>query len=383
MHPRPAVRGAGALVATALLLSACQDGPDADGHGGSAGQPADATEEALEGDAPGPTDEATDEPSLAFGEPVALGHGVVVGSTPDGSGIWATAPEPRSDQMGCEGVPFEFLHVVDPADGNRRRALPDVADEDQPFVTHLRVNPAAPEQVLLLSGCEGFLGRIDVGSLAPDGTITDLVEVSPPPAELATASVRWNGPSTLTAVGVEAYGTPGLWLHDLDTGEWMDLDPTPYVDWVPLADGLAVEVLFEQARIVDADGVVVDALVANQVVPFAGGFPLLASAWGQGADAGRTVLVERVGEQRVLDEFGGFGMGFSPDGRHAVWSTTDPAGDDTATTILDLQDGDEVVVPGVWFAGVAWLADGIAFTSEGPADASGFGTPTVTWLPFA
>ncbi len=382
---RHASSSAAALAAVALLVSACSSdlAVDDDGHGpgggpGDIASPETPTQTEAPDTTPSPT-EAVD--PLALGQAVDLGPGVVVGA-PDADHLWITAEDRDTDQMGCEGVPFEFLWTVDPATGARERAFPELPDDNQPFVTGVRLSPHDPSRVLFVSGCEGFLGRIDVGDVQPDGTVTGLVELPYADAELAGQSIRWHGPDTIVGTGIEAYGTPGLYLHDLDNGEWMDLDNEPYVDWLPLGDGLAAEVLFDQVRIVDADGVVVDSFAASTVESANGDFPLLAAERGRGASAGRTLLVEGVGSQRLLDEFEGFGMSFSPDGRFAAWTTQDPAGDDTSTTILELSSGVTRTVPDVWFAGIHWLGNGIAYTAEGPLDDFGFGTPTATFRPW-
>lgn len=308
---------------------------------------------------------------------------MVLTATPGGTHLWVHAPDPQSDELACEGAPFEYLWALDATTGERRRAL-DVPDDQHPLVGKVEVSPVDPGRVLLVGQCEGYLTGVHLATTTPDGILTDLVEVPLPELELRSHTVRWMGGDQLMAVANTAEGQGELLVHQLDGDGWDDLGRGDWVDWLPLGDGLAAEVLFQQIAIVGEDGEVLDSVLADTVVRAPdGGFPLLATRYETDDDLGALLLVRPGGVQEQLGDRMGLAPTFSPDGSHVAWSEipTPADGSDVDGSIVSrlwsLAHGSEVVLTDTWFSGVHWLDGSVAYTAEGPTGPEGYPTPVV------
>lgn len=374
-------RRTGAALALAVVLaSACSGDEVADPAASSTPAPAAPASSAPPTAPSTPTDAPADATAPRVGEPRDLGEGIAIGAAPDGLHLWVHAPDTGSTDS-CEGADFEFLWTVDVATGERRRAL-DVPDDQHPQVGTIAIAPGDPGTVLLVGECEGFLSSAHLATLAPDGTMSELTELPLPEVELRPRTLRWLGDDQLMAVGNtdEAFGE--LFVHQVGSDGWDDLGTGDHIDWLPLGDGLAAEVLFDQVALVGEDGTVLDSIPANAIVRApGGGFPLLATRYDAADAPGALLLVRPGGVQERLAGTAGLAPSFSPDGTHVAWSELPSSEDADAspmtTRIRSLEHGSEVAFTDGWFSGVQWLTGAIAYTAEGALDDNGFPRPLV------
>ncbi len=375
-----------ALTVLALTAAACSsDSPTPDPDPTSALPSPSETASA----APEPSPEPTSEPAATglreLGAPRDLGPGTVVGPTPDGRMLYVLSPEPESDIFGCEGAPFDVLWIVDPATGDRQRAI-DVPVDDHPFVTDVLLDGAPDGRVAMTGSCEGFLGAVLVGDVDEDGTITGISEVPLPPIELLSWTLRWiPGGTDLVATGDEQADSPGVYVIDADSGDWIDIDERPLDDWIPFADGVIAEVDEGRVRLLDGAGTLLGDFTADDIVASPMGLPALAFRYDYSGETptGTISLINPGGTRTELDDDAqGFAGSLSPDGSVAAWAESDPDTFDTTLVLHDVATGRQVRLDDVWFAGTTFVEGGIAYVIEGPDTDADFGDPIVRFRPW-
>ena len=187
------MRAVAAMIAVGLLLAACGNEPAADLPVADA-SPVEASPTA----APSPTDDPEPSPSPApdpessptaaaspsptpdvaprFGDVPSDSFVMPDGYFPfalsrDGTRLFADGPHP--DGLGCEESEPFALQLYDLASG-------EISVDLDPSLGLFGPFRGPGDQVLLIVGCEGFLGRVMVGLELDDGRIAELVDVPLP-----------------------------------------------------------------------------------------------------------------------------------------------------------------------------------------------------------
>jgi len=151
----------------------------------------------------------------AAGPPRSLGPGVAEALSEDGSSAYASAENPASKEIGCEGQPAQYLFAV-PLDGSARR-LP-LRDQKEAISGNIRRSPDG-SKLLIAESCEGFLSALYVAT-ETGAAITGVHKVAlPTEGEGAYQNLigpNWSPDSkTIVAVGSKA-GTEALDVVRID-----------------------------------------------------------------------------------------------------------------------------------------------------------------------
>lgn len=117
---------------------------------------------------------------LRAGEPAERGSGEVVAVDPTGRFLYVSAPAPEGGQ-GCEGVDRRALFVEPVDGGGERRLVAPVDLVDGTGAVAIRFSDAG--EVAIVASCEGFGSGVVTGTLGPDGTLTDPVQLELPGVE--------------------------------------------------------------------------------------------------------------------------------------------------------------------------------------------------------
>ena len=110
----------------------------------------------------------TDSP-LVLGAPKRVGAGLIEGWSPDGTALIVGRVDDTLSKEGCEGAkePVFFLQPVN--GGASTVAFPGHTEMNGSFVG----TQPGTNDVVMLSGCEGYLGDLSVARQSADGTLRD------------------------------------------------------------------------------------------------------------------------------------------------------------------------------------------------------------------
>ncbi|MFT5223893.1 MAG: hypothetical protein ACI867_002221, partial [Glaciecola sp.] len=368
-----------------------EQAPSADGSSPAGSASASEVDTAQPSDAPpsasqSPSDDATTSELAALREPgpaVDLGPGTIAAVTADGQHVLVHAPVTGSDQLGCEGQPFDVLWSVDVRTGDRVQAI-EGPESSQP--ANGRILLTGDGHLAIVEQCEGYLGDVLVGDIDGRGNITNLTKVALPPVDLRAHNFHWMpGDKELVATGVAALDSPGVWVMDPEAGDWLDIDNRPLNDWIPLGDGRVAEISVEgRITLLDAAGVEIVSFAGDEFVAGPEGLPGISLTYSGGEDeANGVTLVHQDGAREVLSKAGGSAASFAPGGKVVAWSAFDPDTFAMSTILHDLTDGREFVLEDVYFAGLSWLDSGVAYVAAGAQDESGFAPPVIRYRHYA
>jgi|GEM_PF-4779085 len=149
------------------------------------------------------------------GPPRGLGPGVAEALSKDGTSVYASADNPASKEIGCEGQAAQYLFAV-PLDGSLRRLA--AADQKEAIGGNIRRSPDG-SKLLITQSCEGFLAALYVAT-ETGAAITGLHKVAlPTDGEGAYQNLNapnWSSDSkTIVAVGSKV-GTEALDVVRID-----------------------------------------------------------------------------------------------------------------------------------------------------------------------
>ena len=106
---------------------------------------------------------------MVLGAPKRVGAGLVEGWSPDGTALIVGRVDDTLSKEGCEGAkePVFFLQPVN--GGASTVAFPGHTEMNGSFVG----TQPGTNDVVMLSGCEGYLGDLSVARQSADGTLRD------------------------------------------------------------------------------------------------------------------------------------------------------------------------------------------------------------------
>ena len=97
-----------------------------------------------------------------------VGDGLIESWSPDGSALIVGKVDDHLSVEGCEGVKEPVFFLLRVADGTSSLAFPNHTDQNGSIV-----GAQADTDVVMLAGCEGYLGDISVVHQAADGALSD------------------------------------------------------------------------------------------------------------------------------------------------------------------------------------------------------------------
>lgn len=122
--------------------------------------------------------------------PTEIGPGYLRGTTPDGSAVYASDPDPAFPEPGCEGAPEPVLFRL-PVSGGEREVL---RNGDRPLKDLIVRGPDG--KVALIDICEGFFDGLQMGAESADGKITNVRDLklnnNPEKGQPAAFSFSWS-----------------------------------------------------------------------------------------------------------------------------------------------------------------------------------------------
>lgn len=157
------------------------------------------------------TTTSPDERSYEPGPEQDLGRGMVAGVSADGSAALVAAEDPEAGEIGCEGMPADFLFAA-PLDGSaRRRAIPG----SEPVSGAVLRSPDT-SRLAIVSACEEFLSGVHVATEQAGGTLVDVAPIDPEVVGDLVSRLSWSsdGKSLLGVVS----GTWDVVRVDVATG---------------------------------------------------------------------------------------------------------------------------------------------------------------------
>ncbi len=149
---------------------------------------------------------------LAAGTPIDLGDGFATGISPDGTHAYVSVIV--SPDGGCEGGPVSETRRIEIATGAVRELGEGLATDGRIIARNGRA--------FVLEQCEEFANRMLVADQAPDGSLSNIVEIpfEQPTDGLGLFGARWNADAT-AILAVRQPGADGAQVVEWDplTGE--------------------------------------------------------------------------------------------------------------------------------------------------------------------
>lgn len=141
-----------------------------------------------------------------FSAPKQIGTGLIDGASLDGSAVYVEEPDAAFPQPGCEGQPEPAMFRL-PVDGKPRKLLEGQSDA----LNGILLRGGRGATVALVTGCEGQLQRLLIGSEGREGRLTGLREVKPAVASGDVAnpgSFSWSSDGRSLLAVVDTLGDP-------------------------------------------------------------------------------------------------------------------------------------------------------------------------------
>jgi hypothetical protein len=163
----------------------------------------------------------------------SLGNGRVAGVDEDT--IYVLAPDPDSDELGCEGMPVEYLWVVEPATGERRPVTGDGVR-----MSSVRLYPHSSGRVVVVGFCEEMVNSITIYDRVSPAELVNGRRVESPPALGVVPTVAWNAGGDRLLIGVEHQAE--VWTGDRLDLYWVEAESTAsvFLFTVPFGRGAPV-----------------------------------------------------------------------------------------------------------------------------------------------